>query len=374
LSKRSKSKEIEILALDNQGRGVAQTEGSQITLPFTIPGEKLSLPRFHPNQLQDYEFLSQSPDRVEPPCPVFGKCGGCQLQHLSYERQLKEKSHWLKENLVPWVPEERIIPIIPSPKIWNYRRRIQLHVGRGGELGFYGIGSHQVVPIKECPIAELEINQAIPKLQKRAREAITEKKRPTLMDFEMTVKSEGGVEITTREQRGSFLQVNKQANEQLHVFLKDAFSKIRPKNVLELYSGNGNLTFPLVGETLSWTGVESNSFALKEAQETQRGRFPQIHWVQGSSEKILQKKAQSREDFELVLLDPPRDGAKACIKPLIKLKPHWILYVSCYPPSLKRDLRGLLKGPYQVEWVQGMDFFPQTMHLETVVLFRRSHL
>lgn len=369
--------QVSIESLDEQGRGVARLENQILKIPYVIPGEKIRLAfreisSFVATQRMPspdkYKVIVTSSDRVEPPCPYFTRCGGCQLQHMSLERQLAEKQNALKRLIRGWISEEKIRPILPSPRAWNYRRRIQLHAGPRGELGFYAPLSHQVVDIQNCLIAEEALNLKIEEIRRQVAAQIESKKRATLLNYEMTVKPSGEVEWVSGEENTSFLQVNEGANQRLLEFLREVFQELKPSHVLELFAGDGNLTYPLRDQAQSWTAVESNSHAFEIAQ-----RHPQaksVQWMKGEAAKMLP--GLSRRDFDLLLLDPPREGALGCIKPLLNFKLPAILYVSCSPSSLIRDLKSLAKGSFEVEWLQPLDFFPHTMHLETVALLRRT--
>src|SRR5262249_30463552 len=151
--KSGKAKILDIL--DEEGRGMIQTEQGRVPVAFSIPGEtwKLGPPP---------ELMVASPDRVVAPCPYFTRCGGCQLQHMELRRQVEEKQKWLHSILRDLVAEEKIRPLIRSARPWNYRRRIQLHAGPKGELGFYAWKSRQVVDIDQCLIADETLNAKLP--------------------------------------------------------------------------------------------------------------------------------------------------------------------------------------------------------------------
>ncbi len=327
--------------------------------------------KFHQSPTQSWREQDLGPDRVEPPCPYFGKCGGCQLQHMNEARQLIEKEKWVREIFQGMIPEEKIHSMIPSPKNWNYRRRVQFQISPDGEVGFYGWGSQKVVPIKECLIADERINAAIPMVQNKAAEFLSTNKKPAELSYEVTVQENEEVEIQRRGTDRQFLQVNPEANQMLQEFLHASLEKNPPRSVLELYAGSGNLTYALADEKISWTAVESNPLAVEEGRRKLGEKKDSIEWVLDSSAKFLKTKIKKLPSFDLVLLDPPREGAGEIIPYLLQLKTSKICYVSCHPLSLKRDLKKLLAGGYGVEEMQPIDFFPQTMQVELVVAIKR---
>ncbi len=306
---------------------------------------------------------------VQPPCPYFGECGGCQLQHWSYAGQLKEKESWLKNLAKGLVSEEKIRPIFPSPKEYGYRSRVQFQVNPRGEVGFYALNSQRVVPIERCLIAEDAINQAIPQARKMALELVKSRRRPSLLKLEVTVDSAGRVEIAAGEEERSFLQVNAGANAKLIEFLGEMLRGLVPRRVLELYAGEGNLSAALTPGIPDWVAVESNPAAVKKARE----RRSSVRWLQGDAGKVLKKLMQQRETFDLALLDPPRRGAGDCLPMLAKMDIPHLLYISCHAPALMTDLKRLMKDGYEIEWIQPIDFFPQVLQLESIVLCSRSN-
>lgn len=356
-----KAMSVQIRALDDQGQGIFGGDGEKSRVPFSIPGETWQwIPKL--------QLLQASPDRVEPPCPYFTRCGGCQLQHMSQERQGVEKLNWLCRVLDGVLPRERILTPIASPLAWHYRRRIQLHVGPRGEVGFYATKSRQVVPIDACLIADEELNAKILEVRKRAQGLLQGPKKPASLSFELTLLESGEVEIARDGEGRSFLQVNPEANQCLIALLRRVLEEKRPGRVLELYAGSGNLSFSLAQPGINWVAVESNVRAVEEAKKhPSKG----IAWHQGQAAKIAERLYHSGQGFDLVLLDPPRGGAEDCLPLFRKWKPPLILYVSCNPSALKKDLLVLRKAGYEVDWVQPIDFFPQTMNWENVVLLSK---
>ncbi|HKY62270.1 MAG TPA: RsmD family RNA methyltransferase [bacterium] len=300
-----------------------------------------------------------------PPCPYFGPCGGCQLQDLTDQEQLAHKQAWLAEILKGVVAAEQIHPILPSPKTWNYRRRIQLHVGPQGQVGFYGSRSRQVVEIDRCLIADEALNAKIPEVQARAAEVLKQPRKPTSLTYELTLLDDGEVEISQEGEERSFVQVNPEANRILIEILRKDLAEMKPRSVLELFAGSGNLTYALARPEQTWVAVESDRRAVERGIALQ-GDWPQLSWKAGAAAKVAAQLFRAKQSFDLVLLDPPRGGAEDCLPVFRSAKPPRILYVSCHPPALKKDLKVLIQAGYEVESIQPIDFFPQTLNLEVI--------
>ncbi len=362
------------------GDGVGRLEGKVVFVPLAVPGDKIRVrlveegARFDRGEI--VEVVLPSPDRVQPRCTVFGRCGGCQWQNFSYPAQLKAKEEILKETLerIGKIASPPIRPIIASPDPWGYRHRIQLRRDAEGRIGFFERGSRRVVEFETCEIAA-------PPLSERAR-SFKNNGVPPSDAFELSLK--GGVvkmEPLDSEER-SFCQVNPKVNESLvQVTLEALFGAAdlaftRRWNVVELYSGAGNLTLPIAGRVAKLFSVELQRSSLKEAEEEARANGLQnIDFLVGTAEWGLKSVLRKGIAVDAVLLDPPRQGAKEILDLLAVVKPRVIVYVSCDPATLARDLKFLVARHFDLDFVQPLDMFPQTYHIEAVArLMRRNGL
>lgn len=309
---------------------------------------------------------------VLPPCPYFGPCGGCQLQDLAYDEQLQRKQDWLTDLLRGVIAEEKIRPILASPKEWHYRRRIQLHVGPKAEVGFYGNKSRQVVAIDRCLIADDALNGRIHEVRALAAEVLRQPRKPTSLTYEMTLLDNGGIEIARAGEERSFIQVNPGANQILIEELRKVLDEIQPGRVLELFAGSGNFSYALARAGQSWVAVESNRQAVEQGLALKGANFPGLSWTAGAAAKVASQLLSRQPSFDVVLLDPPRGGAEDCLPVFRATKPPRILYVSCNPPALKKDLKVLIQAGYELDFLQPIDFFPQTMNLEVLAALRQK--
>jgi len=366
----------EVESLDEQGRGILRVGEQRLALFGTIPGESIAYqPEIRPSSgKKSWKILKPSPDRREPPCPYFGECGGCQLQHMNEARQLLEKEHWLRALFRGELPDDCVYPVIASPKALHYRRRVQFQISPQAQVGFFAEGSHQVVPVESCAIAQEEINRKIPELRKMASELLQARERPSLLQLEVTVDEWGRAVVDPNGEERNFIQVNPEANQSLLEFLKKTFAELAPRRVLELYAGEGNLSFALAEGIQHWTAVESSAPAVGLARAEAMRRGLTMEWLEGDASANFKKCSAREGAWDLLLLDPPRQGAEAVMEILGHSSISKLLYVSCNPLTLKRDWRRLKAFGFKLRFLQPLDFFPQTMHLETVLFAERSDL
>ena len=353
------------------GEGVGRDEGKVIFVPWTAPGDKVRVRivsdhgRYERGEL--VEVLERSEERIEPLCGVFGLCGGCQWQHIRYETQLKFKEEILKETLVRTgqIPNPKVLPVIRAPDPWHYRSRIQLKVDESGEIGFYAARSHRVVSFDECQVADHRLNEKAAEIRKNGT-------RPA-GEFDLSVNGKG-VEIHEEaEEAKIFRQVNRAQNDQLVKTVLDfAFGNAdiaftRKKTVVELYAGAGNFTFPLADRAGMVFAVEENEKAVEMGiEQAEASGYANMEWIKGSAEWGLKKLYRRRTMVDTLVLDPPRRGAKEILDLIPVIRPRLIVYVSCDPVTLARDLNLLVRRHYRLEKIQPIDMFPQTYHIESV--------
>lgn len=334
------------------------------------------------------EVVAPSKHRVRPVCPVFDRCGGCTWQHVSYDEQVRQKDQILRETLrraKAFSDEElaKLQPMIASPKPLHYRSRVTVHI-QGGRLGFLKRKSRELVEVDDCPIAAEG-------LIAYARSLV---KSP---ECRFQVGRDDGGKLFAG---GAFTQVNREQNRALQTAVSQAVldhvdrqPEVQHWHVLDLYAGNGNLTFPIVERVrqahpsifVDATGVEGSRESVENAKRSPRAQLCQFEmadvetWFarQKSGFKSQFAKKGVKAD-EILVLDPPRDGCGKTVMPAIaRRKPSLIVYVSCDPATLARDLvrfkqASLEKGiPYELVQAHGFDMFPQTDHIEAVAVFRR---
>ncbi len=381
------------------------------------------------------EILHSSEWRISPACEYLPHCGGCQWQHISYEGQLRLKEEILKETLarIAGLSPNLVRKIVPSPETFSYRHKLQFHVqAETGALGFLKRRSHRLVPIKRCLLAREEINDVLKTLSlsrawmrlaqvaKRVDLAVSPlegrvvflvwlKLRPnleTIKEFLAEVPKikaffywlrgpapEGPFpseaswqgrrvfpipkDLLGLERDQVFLAAPKvftQANWSVNLRLIDyVLSLAQGENALDLHCGMGNFIIPLATRVKRALGVDLDDRAIDDALENRRlWGLDNLQFERLSAAECLWKLTKEAERFDTVLLDPPRSGCKEVVRFLPEVAPEKIIYISCDPPTLARDLRLLQEVGYQVSHVKPFDMFPQTFHLETVTLLRRT--
>jgi len=380
------------------GEGLGRLEGRAVLAPFVLPGERVRVRVVaeKPGLLRAslIEVLTASPERAAPPCPHFGRCGGCHYQHAPYDLQLALKRAILEDQL------RRIGKIEPPSEIavvagepWNYRNRVQLHIA-GTQLGYREAQSHKLCPIEQCPIGSPTINGAIAILREMLREPrwprslralelftneteiqlnVLEAERPVARRFfewcawRIPGFAPGPLDYAAggyawRVSSGSFFQVNRFLIDSL---VDTALGGAEGETALDLYAGVGLFSLPLARRFASVTAVESGARAVRDLRFNAERAGISLAAEQGSAEGLLET-VQSAPDF--VLLDPPRAGfGKRMVERLAQLRVPRLAIVSCDPATLARDLTGLLSTGYQIQRMTLVDLFPQTYHIETVV-------
>jgi 23S rRNA (uracil1939-C5)-methyltransferase len=403
--------------------------GKAVFVPFVLEGERIEASLL--DQKRSFArgraeaILQASPHRVEPICPYFLRCGGCHYQHASYEHQLEIKIAVLKENLrrTAKLELETSVTIHPSPP-WKYRNRTRLKVRTAPEfaLGYYKLGSHELLAVEECPVSSLLINRAIAAFWKMGRErtvpdgiheveffvnaedtellveascepgtpstpvrewagvvqgALPEitgmvvfKARPSGMTAPVVpnpMASFGAREITYRTDdasyrvsAGAFFQINRHL---INDLVKIVVQECSGDRALDLYAGVGLFSTILSRRFAQVIAVEASQTShadllYNSPDNVKAVRATTVDFLRGVARKLKP---------DLVVVDPPRSGlGESVVQSLVGLGAHRITYISCDPATASRDLAGLLSAGYRIEQVHLVDLFPQTYHLESV--------
>lgn len=380
--------EVEIERILPGGVGLAHAEGLTLFVSLAAPGDivrvELDRVRGKVGFATVKEIVKPSPFRVEPPCPYFGRCGGCDFQQLTYESQLAAKAQIIADCLqriakLPSVPD---ITVEPSPKEWQYRSRAgwQLDSVRH-RLGYFEGGSHRVCDVEFCAVLTPELQGLLETLR-------GEMKQGNLDDYTGEIDVVAGDEsisvtpgIAALRQQGitrkvgdetyefnaeSFFQIN---HDLLGRLLAEALGDSRGERAVDLYCGVGLFTIPLARRFKEVIGVEAHSTAVSFARRNlERAGLVNAEVVGSRVGDWLLNNAELAEAVDLLVLDPPRTGAEpSAIKGILSLRPKQITYVSCDPATLARDLKQLIDGGYELDYLKGFDMFPQTHHVETIV-------
>ncbi len=346
------------------GRGVARHQGFVLFIPDVIPNEEITIEitklkkSFGEAKLID--VIKPSPSRISPKCQFYQKCGGCNWQHMDYKKQLEIKQNLFSDFLKPF-PKIELKEIVPSPQEYNYRNRIQLHK-KNDQLGYHTRGSHHLVNIDKCIIADDKINNYFADLKKAGNGR-----------YEIFIDQQNNVSHRSQKSKVEadlFSQVNQQQNLQLIQTALSWISGLEPVKVLELFCGSGNFSFPLAQELqdTSLIAIDGSQKLINSALSKKSS----INFICADLSKKLPSNLPSDYKPDLILLDPPRVGCnKTILENLISLSPKHFIYISCNPATLKRDLTILAESGYQPTKARAFDMFPQTDHIESMTFVSR---
>lgn len=386
---------IESIALS--GDGIAREEGVVFFVEGALPGEKVKaqITKVEKNlvRARALDILEASPHRTKPRCPHFGTCGGCVFQHLSYEAQLEVKRRELEQMFahLGGFDSVSVEPVIPSPKPFHYRNTVALTVRRqSGKcfLGFIGRDNQTFIPIDECPIAEEKLNSLIPRTRQAFDEFVPEQKKHKTSQIVVRVgrrdqfytsikKDPQSAAFLTAEVNQkefwfagfSFFQTNFSVLEDFVRTVREMLGPGKDKTLLDLYCGVGLFALCFASEYREAIGVEESEDTIRLAgQNAERNGVGNARFMSARTEDWLKDGKLDQRPFHVVL-DPPRVGMKKeAVEALLSIDGiERLVYVSCDPATLIRDLR-LLAPRFKIERVKPIDMFPQTRHLETVVL------
>ncbi len=421
---------LTVETLVNGGSGLARFEGRVVFVPHTCVGDlvRVKVVRSKKNYLETelLEVLEPGPDRQTPVCPVAGECGGCQWQHLPYDRQL----HWKHQLFVETLSHQCLVAasaiksIIPSAGQWHYRSRVQVKCfNRDGRFitGFYRPRSRYVVAVDQCPIMDQRLNRLMTDLRALINGSVFADKIPQIdlavddsgkcvavvhylggqgsglidrlrhcgLNTDVLVQfgskkniqmicGDGLLEIHVDKppiylnySAGSFAQINLQQNRVLVDTLIATLPWRKNHQVLELFCGMGNLSFPLARRVGHLIGIEESVTSIRMAQSnSHKNTITNLAFSAAAAEDIIGS-AINHDYFDIVVLDPPRTGAYSVIKCLTAAGIPYLIYVSCDPQTLARDLKPLVHCGYQVVSTQPLDMFPQTHHCESITLLQK---
>ncbi len=444
-----KNDEIQVIFEDltHDGSGVAKVDGYPLFVPNALPGETGKVKVIKTQKGYGFgrlmEIENESPDRVEPPCPIFKWCGGCSIQHLSYDAQLQAKHKQVNDVMerIGKLKDVPVHPVLGMEEPWRYRNKVQVPVGRReGHLvtGFYQKRSHEIIPMESC-IIQNETNDKIVQIVKEICDqfgipAYDEKNhKGTLRHIMVRYGKASGDIMVVLVTRSHKLQnrdqivdaiVNKvegltsliqniqpeksnvilgaQSNvlwgeEFIHDTIGDvkfaisarSFYQVNPdqtnvlyakalefadlqghETVIDAYCGIGTISLFLAQKAKKVYGVDIVSEAIVDARRNaELNEMTNVEFAVGAAEEVIPNWAKEGITADVLVVDPPRKGCdEALLNTMIKMQPQKIVYVSCNPGTLARDLRILEDGGFKTVEIQPVDMFPQTGHVENVAL------
>lgn len=420
---------VTVHELDSFGQGVAHHNGKALFVQGALPDEvaevSITEDKRHFSRGVAKRIITASPHRVEPRCPHYSHCGGCQQQHASPALQQVSKAKALSRLLSKSCGEAVEVDDIIAAQPWGYRRRARLGLSfqpksQSLQMGFREKSSSELVNISQCPILKPELNALLqplhavlsslhavrrlghvelvqadngPLLVLRHLDALTAEDRQKLVQFShkyrlslfLAAESDtleqvsGGMphyqshDLTLTFSPRDFIQVNDDVNQQM-VSRALAWLDLQPEDrVLDLFCGMGNFTLPMGKMAKNVVGVEGvAALVAKAGYNAELNRLNNVTFWQHNLEEDVSRQPWAAQGFNKVLLDPARAGAAGVMAHIIKIAPQRVVYVSCNPTTLARDSEILLTSGYQLERVTMLDMFPHTGHLESMVLFSRK--
>lgn len=380
-------------SLGNRGVTIAHTaEGEAVLVSFGVPGEEVivAVDRAHKDHLQAHvvEVLTPSPDRVPPLCPYFGACGGCNFQHIAYERQLALKREVVVETLrrIGHFTDVAVLPTLASPSPWFYRNQARFSTNRWGDVGFTRRMSSDALRIDTCYILEPAVRDTLPALQGKGaglhqivvRAGVNTGERliaPDLAERGVAVPSgQAALNEVVAGQRftispSAFFQVNTAQAANMVRLVRERLA-LRPADALaDLYAGVGFFSKILAADCRAIVAVEVSRQAADDAARNLAG-VENVRYCMGEVEAVLPALTEAPTK---ILLDPSREGCTpAAVDAMLACAPERIVYVSCDAATLARDLRRLVDGGYVLHDVQPLDMFPQTFHVECIATLCRA--
>jgi len=421
-----KNSTLECLRMISDGSGIGYMNGIATFVPGLLPGETGGVEVYEiKKKWQRARLLSiikRSPDRIDAPCSVFEGCGGCQLQHTTYEETLLWKQRWVEDALarIGKISVE-VKPVIGMPTPWRYRNKARLHREPSGKLGYYKEKSKDLVHFSDCLLLSERMNrwirlteefltagfeeihtltfrentrgEGLLLLEGPPTKVLSAEDNPEFFEalFREGIRSvwgtdsDGSLALVWGEEAFSqtildmafdvsplsFLQVNPLQTDALYSHVLAGAALTGDEIVWDLYSGIGTLALALASKAQKVTGMEENPYAVEDAIQNavNNNAVGHVEFLKGKVESRMMK---IDEQPDVVVLDPPRTGMHpTVVQRLLELKPQRIIYVSCDPGTLARDIGVLTQGGYEVESVQPVDMFPWTMHTESVVRLER---
>ncbi|MBC1309112.1 23S rRNA (uracil(1939)-C(5))-methyltransferase RlmD [Listeria booriae] len=437
--------------LTHDGNAVAKIDGYPIFVPQGLPDEIAQIKVLKTNKNYGFgkiiELTKESADRVTPPCLVYSQCGGCQLQHLSYDGQLRMKQKQVAQVMKRIGKQDvEVLPTLGMENPWNYRNKAQVPVGFvNGRLvaGFYQQRSHQIIDMNTCLIqqeenneviqtaraifakyyvepydettrkgvlrhlmtrfatttgelmlvivttklnfpnkAEIlaELQQSIPELTSLVQNVNTA--NTNVIFGEQTVVLEGreyimdtihGISFAISAR--SFYQVNPEQTEILYAEALKLAGLTGEETVIDAYCGIGSISLCLAKEAKHVYGVEIVPQAIEDARANAKlNKMDNVTFAVGKAEEVIPDWFKQGIKADVLVVDPPRKGCDdALLRTILKMKPKRVVYVSCNPATLARDMLVLTEGGYEAKMVQPVDMFPQTTHVECVTVLERKN-
>ena len=369
--------QVIIEKLDHYGRGITKIKNKICFVENALPQEEVEVNIIKETKkyflAEVTKILKENPNRIVSLCPYYNSCGGCNLDHLSFEKENEFKEEKVKEimNKFAKIPNEKIKLIIYD-KPYHYRNKITLHTD-GRNIGLYQKGSHNIISITNCLLLNDKLNQKLKDIKENNKSEIILKignKTEEILspgnkkNYIISYISNKKYKVSEK----SFFQVNSMITEKIYDEVKQIIQKKQSKNVLDLYCGTGTIGIyihELVNKVL---GIESCKEAVEDAKENKNlNNASNCTYKLGKVENLTK---EITKEYDTAIIDPPRNGLdKKVVEKLLEIKPKTLIYVSCDPATLARDLN-ILQENYEVIYIKPYNMFPRTYHVECLSLLQ----
>ncbi len=406
--------QVEITAMTFGPFGVGRLDGKAVMVPNAAPGDLLEVTVVHERAgylvARAQGVLKAGAARRTPPCPYLPRCGGCDWQQIAYSEQVRFKAEVIAATLNRALGLELDAAnlIEPAPAEFGYRARIRFKTGRGGRLGFYEADSRRLVEIEHCSVAAAEIRmprefaaevecEEIEVVADRGREVLVAHlarapgaavlgrarrlvegdarlagavlraggAREVIGEVSIAVALEPGLELEV--DADLFSQVNRAQNLKLVATVMEMAGANAEARVLDLFCGAGNFSLPAARRGAEVMGVDAEALAVTAAaRNAARLGLKRAEFTAMEAAELARFLLRAHYRPDVVIMDPPRSGARELIEPLLRMRAARVIYVSCDVATLARDLRALCGGGYRIAALRAFDFFPNTHHAEVV--------
>ena len=389
--------ELELTGFAHGGHAVGHAPDGRVAfVAFGVPGERVIAEVTSESasylEAEVVRVLEASPSRVEPRCEYFGRCGGCQLQHIDYAEQVRLKTEVVRDQLrrIGRFEDAPVLDMLGMDDPWGYRNHMRFTVRREGDVGFMERGTHRFLRIDHCDIAHPRLNQMLAAAQDRTfgtrqiAMRLGEATGDLLVQPHLRWRPGWHSRFTSGQKHyeeellgqryqvsaAAFFQVNTRQAERLVDLAVTRLTEVRPRVVVDAYSGVGTFAALLAARVDEVVTIEAQPSADDDAAVNLR-EFNNVTRLVGSVEALLPGLAPSPD---ALVIDPPRAGVeRPVIDAILASQAKRVVYVSCEPSTLARDLRLLVDGGFRLVEVQPVDMFPHTQHIECVTTLDRDH-
>ncbi len=371
--------QVKIEKLDHYGRGITKIENKICFVENALPEEIVEIEII--KETKKYflatpkKILKKSKNRIKPICPYEKLCGGCNLGHLSFEQENIFKEEKIKEIIKKFTKlDSSIVKNIVYNEPYHYRNKITLHTD-GNKVGLYQKESNNIIPITKCLLVNNKLNEILSNAKSNEKKDII--LRVGNKTNEILIPTSNKDYITSyignkkyKVSEKSFFQVNSVITEKLYDEINQIIKKANSKNILDLYCGTGTIGIYIHETVNKVLGIEYSKEAIKDANDNKKiNNAKNCTYKLGKVENLTK---EITKDYDTVIIDPPRAGLnKKVTEKLLEIRPKTIIYVSCDPITLARDLN-LFKEKYTIEYIRPYNMFPRTYHVECVSLLHQK--